>query len=201
MSKDLRWICPDCKGPLLRRLSLSCPACEREFHHDTAWQFTADPPTGFAPERERHLAELEAAGHFWFAGRRKLLDRVLHTIVAPGSVARAIDLGCGGGGFLPTLRSYADIVVGVDAYSSSLGRAAAQEPEAVLVQCDVADVPFDRGQFDLGVALDVLEHVDPDAVLRELARLTRRGGLLLLSVPAFQRLWSAADERAGHRRH
>ena len=50
-------------------------------------------------------------------------------------------------------------------------------------------------------ALDVLEHLDDDlAVLREWRRTLVPGGWLVLTVPAFQALWSRHDDANGHRR-
>jgi SAM-dependent methyltransferase len=45
-------------------------------------------------------------------------------------------------------------------------------------------MPFKTGAFDTVLALEMLEHVaDPDAVVAEIARVLRRGGRLLLTVP------------------
>ncbi len=61
-------------------------------------------------------------------------------------------------------------------------------------------LPVD-GEFDLAAALDVLEHVEDDvAALGELARVVRPGGVLLLSVPLFERAWTKFDEFVGHSR-
>lgn len=50
-------------------------------------------------------------------------------------------------------------------------------------------------------ALDVIEHVDDDlALLRDLRRVARPGGTLLLSVPAYPFLWGPQDEISHHRR-
>jgi SAM-dependent methyltransferase len=55
--------------------------------------------------------------------------------------------------------------------------------------------------FDLICAFEVLEHIEDDAgALREWSQRLRPGGWLLISVPAFQRRWSAADVIVGHYR-
>jgi SAM-dependent methyltransferase len=62
-------------------------------------------------------------------------------------------------------------------------------------------LPFEDNTFDVITILDVLEHLDDDrAMLRELHRVLRRGGLLLLSVPAYRFLWGPQDEIAHHKR-
>jgi len=51
------------------------------------------------------------------------------------------------------------------------------------------------------LALDVIEHIDNDLIaLRELKRVTKPDGLILITVPAYQFLWSAHDLAHHHKR-
>lgn len=199
----LFWRCPDCGEALLHSGSeLRCGDCELAAERDTAgvWRF-ADGfrPAGFDPSRREHLAAIEA-GHFWFPPRRELLASLLERHgYGRRNRGSALELGCGAGGFLGVLEERFELVVAVDAYGESLATAAQRTGQATLVQADVLRVPLRDHQFDLVVALDVLEHVEGPAFLHEAARLTRPGGRLLLSVPAFPSLWSPLDEAAGHR--
>ena len=60
-------------------------------------------------------------------------------------------------------------------------------------------LPFADAAFDLVCALDVVEHVADDrAVFAELARVTRPGGTLLLSVPLHAHAWTEFDAMVGH---
>jgi SAM-dependent methyltransferase len=62
-------------------------------------------------------------------------------------------------------------------------------------------MPFDDDAFDLTLSLDVIEHLQDDvAALRELRRVTKPGGVLLVTVPAYQWLWSGHDEINHHHR-
>ena len=64
-----------------------------------------------------------------------------------------------------------------------------------------APLPFADDAFDLVTTLDVIEHIDDDvAALRELRRVLRPGGRLLVAVPAFMFLWGKQDEVSHHRR-
>jgi SAM-dependent methyltransferase len=152
------------------------------------------PPTdrkssSFGADRLALIAELEGS-HFWFAGRRALVRRLLDRHVG-GRVASALDVGCGTGAFLPILEQYADRVVGLDPLGAGDSRILAGEAERL---------PFEAASFDLAVALDVLEHVDDGAAVGELARVVRPGGRVVVTVPAFPILWSARDALAAHRR-
>lgn len=70
---------------------------------------------------------------------------------------------------------------------------------AVLGQ--VTALPFADAGFDLVCALDIVEHVDDDAMaFAELARVAAPGATLLLAVPLHAANWTAFDAFVGHRR-
>jgi SAM-dependent methyltransferase len=65
----------------------------------------------------------------------------------------------------------------------------------------VEEIPWEDGTFDLVTCLDVIEHTPDDVLsLRELMRVTRPGGTLVVTVPAYQFLWSSHDEANEHYR-
>jgi 2-polyprenyl-3-methyl-5-hydroxy-6-metoxy-1,4-benzoquinol methylase len=69
---------------------------------------------------------------------------------------------------------------------SDTGLTELRTTQAEIVAGTVEDARFPDASFDLVVSLEVLEHLpDPSTHLRELARITRRGGLLLLTTPNF----------------
>ncbi|GAB3030707.1 class I SAM-dependent methyltransferase [Oleiagrimonas citrea] len=64
-----------------------------------------------------------------------------------------------------------------------------------------APSPTWAGMFPLLMAFEVLEHIEDDALaLEEWRTWMQPDGLMLMSVPAHTRLWSAADVWAGHYR-
>jgi ubiquinone/menaquinone biosynthesis C-methylase UbiE len=68
-----------------------------------------------------------------------------------------------------------------------------------LYQGDVLTLPFRDGSFDVVTSFDVLEHVEDDRrAAGELERITRKGGALIISVPAFMSLWGQHDEVNHH---
>ncbi|MDX6408577.1 MAG: hypothetical protein QOE13_1648 [Gaiellaceae bacterium] len=145
--------------------------------------------SSFGSDRLARLAEIEGS-HFWFAGRRALVLRLLDRHLDQGAET-ALDVGCGTGSFLPVLARYAGRVVGLDPLGG--------EREGIITG-EAERMPFEQATFDLAVALDVLEHVDDRAAVAELARVVRPGGWAIVTVPAFPGLWSERDELASHRR-
>lgn len=70
-----------------------------------------------------------------------------------------------------------------------------------VVEGSVMQMPFEPDTFDLTVSLDVIEHLQDDvAAMQELRRVTKPDGTLLVTVPAYQWLWSGHDEINHHHR-
>ena len=145
------------------------------------------------------LAPAPREVHPWYGGRLAVLTAELDRLRVPMDAA-ILDAGCGTGGVLIEL-ARRGAAAGVDASPESAAVAAERVPDADVRVADAAALPFDRGSFDLVCCLDVIEHVDDDrAVLRELRRVARHHGRMLLTVPALPSLWSGHDVAAGHRR-
>jgi ubiquinone/menaquinone biosynthesis C-methylase UbiE len=100
-----------------------------------------------------------------------------------------LDAGCGDGRYLaalPTLGPLPRRVVGVDIAESILQTARAAAARAgvrpELVRANVERLPFADAEFDLVLCSQVIEHLlDPEAGLRELARVVAPGGFLVLT--------------------
>jgi SAM-dependent methyltransferase len=136
--------------------------------------------------------------HWWYRGRRRVLRVALACLSLPAD-PRFLDAGCGSGRNMVELHAFGE-VTGVEPSPASLALA---EERGVgrVVQASIDSMPFDDAGFDAAVTLDVIEHVDDDrAALRELRRVVRPGGFLIVTVPAYQWLWSEHDDRNLHRR-
>lgn len=140
--------------------------------------------------------------HWWHVGKRTivygLLDRYLPN--GPSSESRqALDLGCGTGLNLEGLEQYAR-ATGTDYFEEALHFCRARG-HTMLCKADAVDLPFPDATFDIITALDVLEHLDDDyAALKELWRVMKPGGILIVSVPSYRFLWTYWDDILGHRR-
>lgn len=145
----------------------------------------------------QHL-ELEER-HWWFVGRRGIVLDVLDRYVPASGGLGVLDAGCGGGATLTSLGERYGGAVGVELSEEMVSYA--RERGREVVQGSIEDLPFADGDFDLALALDVIEHVPDDvSALRELFRVLRPGGRLLVTVPALMLLWSEHDVANGHYR-
>ena len=118
--------------------------------------------------------------------------------VAPG--ARVLDAAAGIGLFAERLRARGCRSFGIDfeILSAVHARRRAGLP---FVVGDVARLPFRDAVFDAVTSGETLEHLDDDvSAAREFARVVKRGGSVLIMVPALQSLWSASDDYNLHRR-
>jgi SAM-dependent methyltransferase len=106
-----------------------------------------------------------------------------------------------------------ELICAYFATSASLGSpGSTRSPEAVrfcaekglgIIQLgDIRELQLPDGRFDLVLATDIIEHVDDDlAALRELRRVLKPGGYLLLTtIPAFHVLWGLQDDVGHHKR-
>jgi SAM-dependent methyltransferase len=137
--------------------------------------------------------------HWWYRGRRRVLNAVLEGVVLPPRErARVLDAGSGSGRTLDELARYGESR-GMEL--NPLGVRAGRRRGHEVKEGRVEAIPYDDASFDLVTCLDVIEHTDDDvASLRELRRVTRPGGHLVVTVPAHPALWSRHDEVNGHRR-
>ncbi len=139
--------------------------------------------------------------HWWYTGRRKILADFVADICrrVTDRRPRILDVGCGTGANLLMLSQYGD-AEGVDISNDAL--AFCRERGLDQVKLGAGEkLPYDDGTFDLVTAFDVVEHMDDDlAGLREMRRVLRPGGRVLLFVPAFMFLWGLQDDVSNHRR-
>jgi len=135
--------------------------------------------------------------HWWWRSREEAILEVLHRHFPSNAGLRILDVGCGDGLFFDRLAEF--------------GQVEGVEPDERLVDPDsrhrprIQIAPFDANFhstecYSLILMLDVLEHLDdPGAALRHAFSLLKPTGALLLTVPAFQLLWTNHDVVNQHR--
>lgn len=114
-------------------------------------------------------------------GRHPQVELLLQRIKPTDRVA---EFGCGGGEVLQRAGQRAKQAIGFDIGSIALGKARARPGNHRVIQSDVANVPLPSNYADIAYSFEVLEHVwDPASVLREMVRVVRPGGTIIVTTP------------------
>lgn len=147
------------------------------------------------PHEYRTMRAVEDS-HWWYRGLRTLVWQSLRSMVANGASCRILDAGCGTGGtMLEVNRHIPDAqLFGID--PSELAIAGTQERHAGWLARASADrLPFCDETFDFVLSLDVLyiDGVDDQKALAESYRVLKRGGSVIVNVPAFEFLRGEHD--------
>lgn len=111
---------------------------------------------------------------------------------------RLLDIGCGTG---KNLESFAVKLptFGTDMSTEALAFCK-KRGLTQLKQSNGITLPYADNHFTVATALDVVEHADDKQLLSEAYRVLKPGGYLIVTVPAFQFLWSKWDEVLHHKR-
>jgi len=107
-----------------------------------------------------------------------------------------------GGGVGPTLKKLEEMGVafGVDISPEAIGYCRDRGCRRLCL-VEEERLPFGDNSFDLVISIDILEHMDCEyRHLREYQRVLKKGGFLLITVPALSWLWSNHDRANRHRR-
>lgn len=139
--------------------------------------------------------------HWWHRGRRRILAGFVEEICRnfTDRRPRILDVGCGTGANLIMLSKSGD-AEGVDISPDALEFCRQRGLDNVRLG-SAEEIPYEDGSFDLVTALDVVEHLDDDlAGLREMRRVLKPDGRILLFVPTFMFLWGVQDDVSHHRR-
>ena len=136
--------------------------------------------------------------HWWFKWRFDMITDIVEALPRDSDF-RMLDAGCGTGQMTKLLERYGD-AVGLEIAPQAI-EFARKRGVRNIVQGSITDPPFPAASFDLVLSLDVIEHVDNDVqILESLFDIVKPGGHLIITVPAFQSLWSSHDEINHHKR-
>jgi len=134
--------------------------------------------------------------HWWFASRTRALLAMLDPLL-PGRDLSLLDVGCGAGNMIHHLSRYGQVKgVEVDPRPVAVARRRGYDVD----QGDATHrLAYDDASFDAVTALDVIEHnADDMSILREVQRVLKPGGQVVITVPAFMWLWSHNDDLNAH---
>jgi len=137
--------------------------------------------------------------HWWFVGRRKIIESILDKFYKKPASNKILEIGCGTGGNLALLSKYGTLTA-IELYDEAI-EIAAKKNICPIHKGSLPDNLQLVDKFDLICMLDVLEHIEDDSgALNNLASQLNSNGMLLITVPAYMFLWSTHDEIAHHQR-
>jgi len=137
--------------------------------------------------------------HWWWRAREAVLLDILRSL-RPRPRSAILDVGCGDAVSFHALSEFGT-VRGIEVDENLLDPSGPFR-ERISTR-PLGDLVYDdpSWRFDLITALDVIEHIDDDrGAISSMAAMLRPGGLLVVTVPAFELLWDQHDEINDHRR-
>lgn len=147
---------------------MSEPATQNKKYYDNYWsagrKTFSGSNQGYAPNLRRWMAE------------------ELRDLPAASPV---LEVGCGDGSFTSDLAAKFTNVTAIDISAGQIAENAARLPQITFRQHDVSErFPFPDASFEVVWCSEVLEHLfDPAFALREIHRIMKPGGRLLVTVP------------------
>tara|TARA_Y100000816_G_C26016898_1_gene531865 strand:+ start:236 stop:1060 length:825 start_codon:yes stop_codon:yes gene_type:complete len=135
--------------------------------------------------------------HFWHKHRLQYIKDKFSKFVDVES--KVLEIGCGTGYLAKELQDNGYNITVSEYYLSGL-RHAKTIGIKNCYQLNVYDPPF-VNEFDIICMFDVLEHLDhEETVFENLTSMLSENGKLILTLPAYNWLWSRSDHIAGHKR-
>lgn len=158
---------------------------------------SVDVSRDFPKQAFKILFEIEEK-HFWFWGRNRIIGSVVDKFIKNKNIS-FLEVGCGTGFVLSYLEKMGFRTTGLDIHLEAL-KYARKRTKSPLISADILKDQLAE-KFDAVGLFDVLEHIDNQAVfLKKIKKLLKRKGMLFITVPADQKLWSESDELSGHKR-
>lgn len=114
--------------------------------------------------------------------RRREVDLIKSELQAV-KPKRILDFGCGAGWLSKILTSYNCEVVRIDLSHVLIKRAKRAAPMVTFVVADGMNLPFGDGAFDAVVSIATLHHVEARKGLKEVRRVSKNRGMLMLMEP------------------
>jgi len=139
----------------------------------------------------------ENKDHWWFEGRKVILNKILSKYIDSKSII--LDYGCGVGINLNILSKFGKVFY----YDKSKLAINYVEKKYIKIKnfVKVRRLTKYREKFDLIIATDVIEHIKNDRKeIIKIHSLLKKNGYILITVPAFQSLYSSKDTSLKHYR-
>ena len=133
--------------------------------------------------------------HWWFQARKKIIDQIISSINLKKK-KNILDFGAGSGVNLDMLRKHGL----VDIHEQNKYARAVIKKERKIRNL-YSTLKIKKNFYDLILLADVIEHVkQPKELLKDLKKFLKKDGHILITVPAYQFLFSKKDKVLGHYR-
>lgn len=137
--------------------------------------------------------------HWWFLARNNIIINHIRKILNEKEGAKILNVGVATGYTSELLGEFGE-VTSVE-YDKDCCDFVKRETGIEVVNASILHLPFENNMYDLVCAFDVIEHVEEDALaVSEMKRVCRSDGIISVTVPAFNFLWSQHDEVNHHYR-
>ncbi|MGB6063278.1 MAG: class I SAM-dependent methyltransferase [Desulfomonilaceae bacterium] len=133
--------------------------------------------------------------YWWYVGLHQLVLHFLSQANTRKGRLEILDAGCGTGQLMKLCQAFGLEPIGLD-FSREALRFSGVRGLRTLVQGSISEIPFRSAQFDVVVSLDVADCLEGDEIrgtFCEMHRVLRRGGYLILNLPAYGSLRSQHD--------
>src|SRR3989344_395300 len=109
----------------------------------------------------------------------------VYNMLSDGKIGRLLDFGCGNGYFLGKLKNKVEGLYGCDPYGEPFEKKSVNFEDVKFEKINPHEpLPYPDCFFDVVTAIEVIEHVgDEKRVIRELYRILKNGGVLIITVP------------------
>ena len=134
--------------------------------------------------------------HWWYKGRREIISSIISKFVFKNKKLKILDFGAGSGTHTITLSYYGEVYVyEKDINMQSYLKKKFEKISNIFVLDKINENIF----FDLVVASDVIEHIKNDnEAIEFLSKVLNDDGHILITVPAYNFLYTERDEALGH---
>ncbi len=139
--------------------------------------------------------------HWWYVGLHEITLDFINQLAVPGDNSQFLDAGCGTGGFIEKCSNSHPEIVGMEPSEFAFNELKSRETE-LLARADLLRSPFPDNSFEIVLSHDVIGLFSGEQLklgVKQLCRMVRPGGFLILNLPAFQWLISSHDKFVGNK--
>jgi ubiquinone/menaquinone biosynthesis C-methylase UbiE len=148
-------------------------------------------------KKEVHAKMYERGdGFWWYVGMARIAQALLDVYFKKDEKNKILDIGCGSGGMFKMLSAYG-AVYGIDISPDAIGYARLRNIAHEIKEAGVENLPFPDGYFNAVSCFDVLYHQWVNSLtnaLREIHRVLKPGGLLIIREASYNWLQSQHDQ-------